>query len=76
MSYGSKRRADQASLGKFGFGLKTASTAFCRRLSAISRRKDYGRVLKATWDFDHIATVGRWELQLVDATPESALIAC
>ena len=40
MRYGSKRRIDQASLGKFGLGLKTASTAFCRRLSAISRGRN------------------------------------
>jgi hypothetical protein len=70
MRYGSKRRTDQASLGKFGLGLKTASTAFCRRLSAISRGMDGGQTLKATWDLDHIAAVERWELQLVEATPE------
>ena len=70
MRYGSKRRADQASLGKFGLGLKTASTAFCRRLSAISRGKDGRQVLKATWDLDHIAAVERWELQLVEAATE------
>jgi len=70
MRYGSKRRVEQASLGKFGLGLKTASTAFCRRLSAISRRDDGGEVLKATWDLDHIAAVERWELQLGPVTPE------
>jgi hypothetical protein len=69
MRYGSKRRVEQASLGKFGLGLKTASTAFCRRLSAISRREDGGEVLKATWDLDHIAAVERWELQLAPANP-------
>ena len=37
MTYGSVRRSDPASLGKFGLGLKTASTAWCRRLSVISR---------------------------------------
>src|SRR5258705_9950981 len=37
MKYGSDRRPNPASLGKFGLGLKTASTAFCRRLSLISR---------------------------------------
>ena len=31
MKYGSDRRESAASLGKFGLGLKTASTAFCRR---------------------------------------------
>jgi len=70
MRYGSKRRVDQASLGKFGLGLKTASTAFCRRLSAISRGQTGGDVLKATWDLDHIAAVERWELQLGAASPE------
>ena len=35
MRYGSKRRADPGSLGKFGLGLKTGSTAFCRCLSVI-----------------------------------------
>ncbi len=70
MRYGSKRRADQSSLGKFGLGLKTASTAFCRRLSAISRGVDGGDVHKATWDLDHIASVERWELLLVPATTD------
>jgi len=70
MRYGSKRRSDQASLGKFGLGLKTASTAFCRRLSAISRGKVGGEVYKATWDLDHIASTERWELLLVPARTE------
>src|SRR5271163_3876213 len=39
MKYGSDRRANPASLGKFGLGLKTASTAFCQCLSVISRNK-------------------------------------
>src|SRR5687767_4089321 len=30
MKYGSSARHNKASLGKFGLGLKTASTAFCR----------------------------------------------
>ena len=75
MRYGSRQRANQASLGKFGLGLKTASTAFCRRLSAVSRGSDGGGVMKATWDLDHIARVGRWELQLVEASRnETALL--
>ena len=36
MKYGSQRRDNPASLGKFGLGLKTASTAFCRRLSVLN----------------------------------------
>ncbi|MBK6278283.1 MAG: ATP-binding protein [Gammaproteobacteria bacterium] len=75
MRYGSRRRVDKSSLGKFGLGLKTASTAFCRRLSAISRGTSDGGVLKATWDLDHIAHVERWDLQIASAeSDEIALL--
>ena len=36
MKYGSKERVEKNSLGKFGLGLKTASTAFCKQFSLIS----------------------------------------
>ena len=36
MRYGSRQREDPSSLGKFGLGLKTGSTAFCRCLSVVS----------------------------------------
>ncbi|MCY4652695.1 MAG: ATP-binding protein [Dehalococcoidia bacterium] len=71
MTYGSPRRPDPASLGKFGLGLKTASTAFCRRLSVITRPA--GGVAKmATWDLDYVATQGRWLLQVSDEPDEDA----
>ena len=54
MTYGSKVRADLGSLGKFGLGLKTASTAFCRSLSVRSKGKD-GIARKAQWDLDYLA---------------------
>ena len=63
MTYGSKVREDQGSLGKFGLGLKTASTAFGRSLSVISRAED-GVVRKAQWDLDYIASVHEWKLKL------------
>lgn len=64
MRYGSKKRPDLSSLGKFGLGLKTASTAFCRRLSVVSKKGKGCPPLRATWDLDHVASVGRWELLL------------
>lgn len=60
MRYGSRKRQDPSSLGKFGLGLKTASTAFCKRLTVASRSAG-GAALAATWDLDHIAKRG-WEL--------------
>lgn len=62
MKYGSNPRPSPASLGKFGLGLKTASTAFCRQLSLISRREAGSQLLKATWDLDHIRNLNKWEL--------------
>src|SRR5271166_5472830 len=46
MKYGSPPRPDPSSLGKFGLGLKTASTAFCRRLSVITRADANGPLIK------------------------------
>ncbi|MHB9004935.1 MAG: ATP-binding protein [Coriobacteriia bacterium] len=64
MRYGSPKRPDIGSLGKFGLGLKTASTAFCRSVSVITRDSMTSDILKATWDLDHVTQVGKWELLL------------
>jgi Histidine kinase-, DNA gyrase B-, and HSP90-like ATPase len=54
MRYGSKARPSKASLGKFGLGLKTASTAFGRKLTVISRDKPGADLNMAVWDLDAI----------------------
>ena len=61
MKYGSDHRADPSSLGKFGLGLKTASTSFCRKLSLISRGAD-NEIRKVQWDLDYVADNG-WKLK-------------
>ena len=61
MTYGSRMRDDPKSLGKFGLGLKTASTAFCRSLSVLSKTEING-YNKYCWDIDHVSKVGEWEL--------------
>lgn len=75
MTYGSPKRRDPASLGKFGLGLKTASTAFCRRLSVISRAGEGLNPVMATWDLDHVTTQNRWLLQESD-NPEPEAVRC
>lgn len=60
MRYGSDARED--ALSKFGLGLKTASTAFCRRLVVVSRKD--AEPVRAVWDLDHLAASGEWELQV------------
>ena len=62
MRYGSKPRQSAASLGKFGLGLKTASTAFSRKLVVISRDTASSPLLSATWDLDHIREKQSWQL--------------
>lgn len=64
MTYGSPQRKVQKSLGKFGLGLKTASTAFCRKLSVITRDSEVSNIYKACWDLDYVASVQDWELLL------------
>ena len=64
MRYGGRDADNPKRLGKFGLGLKTASTAFCRKLTVITRDGKESRLLKATWDLDHVASVGEWELLL------------
>jgi hypothetical protein len=64
MTYGARLRPNPASLGKYGLGLKTASTAFCRMLTVASRAAAKDPVLAATWDLDHVANSGKWEVLL------------
>jgi len=70
MKYGSKARPSAASLGKFGLGLKTASTAFCRKLVVISRDTPSAALLRATWDLDHVKETNKWELIIDMPTAE------
>jgi hypothetical protein len=64
MRYGSPRRDSPKSLGKFGMGLKTASTAFCRRLVVLSQK--IGNQVGRAWDIDKIINSDRWELETPD----------
>lgn len=61
MRYGSQRRTDASSLGKFGLGLKTASTAFCRSLSVMSKNET-SEYRKVQWDLDEVCKRNEWEL--------------
>lgn len=65
MTYGSPPRPDPKSLGKFGLGLKTASTAICRQLT-VTTRQDSGTPHAAQWDLDYVATKGSWLLRRPD----------
>ncbi|MER9049677.1 ATP-binding protein [Mesorhizobium sp. M0923] len=60
MRYGAPARANLASLGKFGLGLKTASTSVCLRLTVISRRGPGDGFAKLAWDLEHVEATNEW----------------
>jgi hypothetical protein len=72
MRYGAPARPSRASLGKFGLGLKTASTAFCRRLTVISRPAAEAALRFAMWDLDDIHQANRWVLPHGAANSQNA----
>lgn len=63
LRYGSSHREDPSSLGKFGLGLKTASTAFARRIRITSRNVTGENALTALWDLDRVKELG-WQVQI------------
>lgn len=51
----------ETDLGRFGLGLKTASFSQCRKLSVLSKKKDYAPVFWS-WDLDYVAQTNEWNL--------------
>ena len=51
----------ETDLGRFGLGLKTASFSQCRKLSVLSKRKDFAPAFWS-WDLDYVAQSHKWEL--------------
>ncbi|MEP3046334.1 MAG: ATP-binding protein [Roseibium sp.] len=62
MRYGAPVRDNPESLGKFGLGLKTASSSVCRKFTVISKATLDQAFAKLSWDLDHVAKEGRWEM--------------
>lgn len=62
MMYGSPPRPDPRSLGKFGLGLKTASTSLCRQLT-VTTRDGTSELHAAQWDLDYVAEKHQWLLR-------------
>lgn len=62
MRYGADRRPDAKSLGKFGLGLKTASSSVCKRYTVLSRRSEDAKLAKLTWDLEHVEKRNVWEM--------------
>ena len=62
MAYGSSERDDaDESLGKFGLGLKTASSSQARKFSVITTNGEDSA--SASWDLDEVVRIGLWVLK-------------
>jgi anti-sigma regulatory factor (Ser/Thr protein kinase) len=69
LRYGSNREYSSDDLGKFGFGLKTASTSQCRRVTVASRRaQQRARHEVRCLDLEHIEETRRWEILVLDGS--------
>lgn len=62
MRYGAPARANLASLGKFGLGLKTASSSVCLKFAVISRKSADAEFSKLAWDLEHVEQTNQWEM--------------
>ena len=69
MRYGAKARANLASLGKFGLGLKTASSSVCICFTVISRKSASVDLNKLSWDLDYVQEENSWKMINDDVTP-------
>lgn len=72
MRYGADRRPDAKSLGKFGLGLKTASSSVCKRYSVLSRKSADETISKFTWDLEHVEQRNVWEMLAEPVTADQA----
>ena len=62
MPWGAKDELrEEKDLGKFGFGLKSASLSQCKKLTVISKGSQ-GKIKHYTWDVDHVQTHDKWEI--------------
>ncbi len=62
MRYGAPERENPESLGKFGLGLKTASSSVCKKFTIISRKSSDQPLAKLAWDLEHVAATSQWEM--------------
>lgn len=70
MRYGAPPRKSLASLGKFGLGLKTASSAICLKFTVVTRTNSGEALRKLAWDLEHVEEQNEWEMLQEPVTPD------
>ena len=72
MRYGAPERENPESLGKFGLGLKTASSSVCKKFTIISRKSGDQPLAKLAWDLEHVAATSQWAMLREPVTTDEA----
>ncbi len=67
MKYGSSDKKKGNDLGRFGLGLKTASSSVCRELTVITSKSRRGKTFAAKWDIDVVVDQAEWYLDIGEA---------
>jgi hypothetical protein len=62
MRYGAPKRSNIKSLGKFGLGLKTASSSICLKFTIVTRTSSEASLIKLAWDLEHVQSNNAWEM--------------
>lgn len=70
MRYGAPERENLKSLGKFGLGLKTASSSVCLKFTVISRKAPDQQPAKLAWDLEHVSDKKQWEMLRAPVTAD------
>lgn len=71
LKYGAAPRAEAKSLGKFGIGLKLASTAFAKVVTVTSKRSGDNEPVTGILDLDFITSRAAPVIPIVEASPEA-----
>ena len=61
MRIGAEVDYEEGDLGKFGFGMKTASLTHCEVLTVLSKRAN-GEIAGYRWDLAHVKKTKKWSL--------------
>ncbi|WP_421681343.1 ATP-binding protein [Stenotrophomonas bentonitica] len=62
MRYGAPKRSNIKSLGKFGLGLKTASSSICLKFTIVTKASSETSLTKLAWDLEHVQSNNAWEM--------------
>lgn len=60
LRYGSPPRPSAKSLGKFGLGLKTASSSCCKHFVVVTRTKASEKLVRLGWDIELVESTNKW----------------